>query len=190
MGIHTEIYRERDLRPDNWDKYSIKLFKGKKEVGLSNPVSVRELFYFGKSVWAINEWFYQREIKECKKYGFKPDEDLSYECMFDKIIYLDDLKELLKDVKKALANPERAKEVMPMPRKLKLRRPIEGAYEDHGDSYAITADTKWEDVPRDEMYDEYYFESLRHAKELLEQLIREDKGNKTDLYFDYILDIG
>ena len=31
---------------------------------------------------------------------------------------------------------------------------------------------------------------LRHAKELLEQLIREDKGNKTDLYFDYILDIG
>ena len=41
MGIHTEIYRERDLRPGNWDKYSIKLFKGKKEVELSNPVSVR-----------------------------------------------------------------------------------------------------------------------------------------------------
>ncbi|MBR2543060.1 hypothetical protein IKF03_00430 [Candidatus Saccharibacteria bacterium] len=160
MGIHTEIYRERDLRPDNWDKYSIKLFKDKKEVGLSNPVSVRELFYFGKSVWAINEWFYQREIKECKKYGFKPDEDLSYECMFDKIIYLDDLKELLKDVKKALANPERAKEVMPMPKKVKAG------------------------------YDEYYFESLRRAKELLEQLTREDEENKTDLYFDYILDIG
>lgn len=160
MGIHTEIYRERDLRPDNWDKYSIKLFKGKKEVGLSNPVSVRELFYFGKGVWAINEWFYQREIKECKKYGFKPDEDLSYECMFDKIIYLDDLKELLKDVEKALANPERAKEVMPMPKKVRAG------------------------------YDEYYFESLRRAEELLEQLVREDEENKTDLYFDYILDIG
>ena len=160
MGIHTEIYRERDLRPDNWDKYSIKLFKDKKEVGLSNPVSVRELFYFGKSVWAINEWFYQREIKECKRYGFKLEKDLSYECMFDRIIYLDDLEALLKDVNRALANPERAKEVMPMPNKIRAG------------------------------YDEYYFESLRHAKELLEQLIREDKGNKTDLYFDYILDIG
>ena len=106
------------------------------------------------------------------------------------VIYLDDLKALPKDVKKALAEPERAKEIMPMPKKLKLCKPVEGTYEDHGDSYSITADTKWENVPRDEMYDEYYFESLRRAEELLEQLVREDEENKTDLYYDYILDIG
>ena len=39
-------------------------------------------------------------------------------------------------------------------------------------------------------YDEYYFESLKRAEELLEQLIREDEENKTDLCYDYILDIG
>lgn len=161
MGIHTTIYRERDLRPDNLKKYSIKLFMGDKEVKLENPVLIREEFYFGKSVWAINEWFYQREIKECKRWGFKPGKDLSYECMFDQIIYLDDLKELLKDVNRALEDPDRVKEIMPMPKKLKS-------------------------CP----YDEYYFESLRWAKELLEQLISEDEKNRTNLYFDYILDIG
>ena len=35
------------------------------------------------------------------------------------IIYLDDLKELLKDVKEVLSNPERAKEIMPMPKKVR-----------------------------------------------------------------------
>lgn len=187
MGIHTYIYRERDVRPDGYDKYSIKLFKGKKEIKLYNPVSLREVFYFGKSVWAINEWFYQWKLRELKRWGEEPDEELSYEWIDEEYIYLDDLKLLLKDVDKALANPERAKEIMPMPKDLKLVRAKESCFDEEKGVYVISSEDDTEYVPREEMYDEYYFDSLRRAKELLEKLIAEDGG---DLISDYILDIG
>lgn len=49
MGIHTSIYRERVIRPWDTDKYSIRLFREKKEIVLENPVLIREEFYLGKS---------------------------------------------------------------------------------------------------------------------------------------------
>ena len=187
MGIHTYIYRERDVRPDNNDNYSIRLFKGKKEVELYNAVSLREAFYFGKSVWAINEWFYQWKLKELKRWCDEPDEELSYEWINEEFIYLEDLKRLLKDVNKALKNPELAKEIMPMPKDLKLVRAKESCFDREKGVYAISSEDDTEYVPREEMYDEWYFDSLKRAKELLEQLIAEDDG---DLISDYILDVG
>lgn len=187
MGIHTYIYRERDVRPDSYDKYSIKLFKCGKEIGLYNAVSLREAFYFGKSVWAINEWFYQWKLRELKRWGEKLEEELSYEWINEEYIDLDDLKLLLKDVNKALASPERAREVMPMPKGLKLVRAKESCFDKEKGVYVINSKNDTEYVPREEMYDEYYFDSLRRAKKLLEQLVTE--GGE-DLISDYILDIG
>ena len=187
MGIHTYIYRERDVRPDGQDRYSIKLFEGKNEVKLSNAVLLREAFYFGKSVWAVNEWFYQWKMKELKKWGEEPSEELSYEWINEEYIYLETLAKLLKDINKALENPKRAKEIMPMPKNLKLMRIKEECFDKEINMYVARSDDDWEYVPREEMYDEYYLDSLKHAKKMLEQMIAEDGG---DLISDYILDVG
>lgn len=70
MGIHTDIYREINLSLIDQGKYSIKLFKGDEEIKLKKAVSVREEFYLGKNVWAINEWFYQYFFKRIwRKYA-------------------------------------------------------------------------------------------------------------------------
>ena len=187
MGIHTSIYRERDVRPDNYEKYSIKLFKGDQEIELYNPVLLREEFYFGKSVWAINEWFYRWQLEEYKKWGDEPDEELSYEWINEEYIYLGDLKKLLRDVKKVLKEPRRAEEILPMPKDLRLVKPKEKYYNKEKDAYIVGSDTEWDDVLREEMYDEYYFESLRRAERLLERLIREDDE---DLISEYIVNVG
>lgn len=187
MGIRTSIYRERDVRPDGYEKYEIKLLKEGKEVELENPVLLREEFYFGKSVWAINEWFYQWQLKEYEEWSGKPDEDLSYEWIHEEFIYLDDLKELLRAVKKVLKEPERAEEILPMPKDLKLVKPKEETYDEERKGYVTYSEDDWEYVSREEMYDEYYFESLRRAEKLLEQLTREDEG---DLICEYVVDVG
>lgn len=187
MGVHTSIYRERDVRSDNYEEYSIKLFKGDREIELFNPVSLREEFYFGKSIWAINEWFYQWQLKKCKKWGNEPDDGLSYEWINEECIYLSDLKELLQDVERVLKEPERAEEILPMPKNLRLVKPKEEYYDKEKDAYIMEADAEWEDVQREEMYNKHYFENLRRAKDLLERLIREDDG---DLICKYIVDVG
>ena len=187
MGIHTSIYRERDVRPDNYDRYKIKLFKGEKEIKLHNAVLLREQFYFGKSVWAINEWFYQWKLRECREWESEPDEELSYEWIDKEYIYIDDLKRLLKDVRRVLVEPERAEEILPMPKNLRLLRPKEECYDEERGVYVTRSMDDNEDVPREEMYNEYYFESLKWAEKLLEQLIAEDGG---DLIWDYIVDVG
>lgn len=181
MGIHTSIYRERYISWTDVDKYQIKLFKGAGEVKLENAVSIREEFYFGKSTWAINEWFLKWAMKE-----YDDDEDLSYEYVYDKYIYLDDLKKLLKDVKKVLKDPTLAEKVLPMPKDLKLVRPRKETLDAVKNIYVAGDEDDWEDVPRNEMYNEYYFETLKRAEEIIEQLIREDGG---DLISDYILQI-
>lgn len=187
MGIHTYIYRERDVRPDNYDKYSIRLFKGEEEIKLYNAVSIREAFYFGKSVWAINEWFYQWKLKELKRWGEVPDEDLSYEWINEELVCLDDLKALLKDIDRALANPEQAKKIIPLPNDLELMRIKEECFDKESNTYSASSDDDWEFVPREEMYDKYYYDELKYAKKLLKQIIAEDEG---DLISWYILDIG
>ena len=187
MGMHTSIYRERDVRPDNYEKYSIRLFKGEKEIKLENPVLLREEFYFGKSVWAINEWFYQWRLKELKRWGDEPDEELSYEWIDEEYIYLDDLKRLLRDIRKVLVKPELAEKVLPMPKDLKLVRPKKETFDEKENMYVTSSEDDWENVPREEMYDDSYFEDLRWAEKQLEKLIKEDSE---DLICDYIVDVG
>ena len=57
---------------------------------------------------------------------------------------------------------------MPMPKDLKLVRAKESCFDKEKGVYAISSEDDTEYVPREEMYDEYYFDSLRRAKELLE----------------------
>lgn len=173
MGIHTTIYRERYLAFDDLEKYKIKLFKGKKEIKLFNPVLIREEFYFGKSAWAINEWIYQRVLREC----IEPDEDLSYEYVFDKELGIKDLQDLYKDVTKVLDNHKIAEKILPMPKDLVLEKPKVRCYDSKNKVYKIWSEDDFEIVPRSEMYNDYYFDLLKRAKELLERLIEEDNGD-------------
>lgn len=57
MGVHTSIYRERDVRPNGCEKYEIKLFRDSEEIRLENPVLLREEFYFGKSYGRLMSGF-------------------------------------------------------------------------------------------------------------------------------------
>ena len=183
MGIHTSIYRERYFAYGDDKKYKIKLFKGNEEIKLENAVSLREQFYFGKSAWAINNWLY-KYVK--RKNGEYLNEDFSYECIYDESIWLDDLKRLLECVRKVLAEPEKASKILPMPRELKLLKPKETCFDEKTGRYVIKSEDDLESVPREEMYDEYYFEILKRAKGLLEQIIREDEG---DLVGEYIIEV-
>ena len=122
MGIHTSIYRERDVRPDNREN-----------------------------------------------------------------IYLEDLKRLLKDVRKVLTKPELAEKVLPMPKDLKLVRPKKETFDKKKNAYVTCSENDWEYVSREEMYGDGYFEDLRWAEKLLEQLVKEDGG---DLICEYIVDVG
>ena len=89
-------------------------------------------------------------------------------------------------MKKVLAEPEKASKILPMSKGLKLSKPKERCLDKKTGHYIIKSEDDWEPVSRKEMYDEYYFEILKRAKELLEQIIREDKG---DLIWDYIIDV-
>ena len=184
MGIHTSIYRERFIPVYEKEKYQIRLFEDDKEIKLDNAVSLREEFYFGKSVWHINEWFYQL-IK--KRDGDGADPDLSYEWIYEEYIYLSDLKQLLGDIKQVLENPELAEKILPMPHNLELVRQKVPRINPKTGNYIVKAGDEWEKVPREEMYDEYYFETLKRAKELLEQLIA---GDNNELVSEYLVDIG
>ncbi len=187
MGIHTDIYREINLSLIDQGKYSIKLFKGDEEIKLKKAVSVREEFYLGKNVWAINEWFYQYFLKE---YGRNMRREISYEFIDDWYICIDDLRDLLRKIKNVLKYPEKSEEILPLPKSLILCQPKEGTYENEGDLCIITADTKWKHLSRKEMYDEYYFGSLKFAERLLERIISEDDKNNTGLHYDYIVSVG
>lgn len=183
MGIHTSIYRERSFCYGDTQKYEIKLFKGKKEIKLSNAVSLREEFYFGKSAWAINEWLYKYV---CKNNHDDLNEDFSYEYIYDERIYLKDLKKLLKTVELVLSDHSKANKILPMPKDLELTRPKERCFDAKTNSYIVRSTDDWEPVPRKEMYNDYYFKILENAKKLLQQLIDEDGA---DLVDEYIIEV-
>lgn len=170
MGIHTSIYREKYVgRDDLRKRYKIKLLCGEKEVKLINPVAIREEFYFGKGVSQISNWFYKRLVK---RYGKKECRDLFPDEMFNQFVWVDDFEELLKDINKVLARPELARKVLPYPRGFALMT-MEG--------------NKWRRLTTEELYGEGYFDDLRRAKVLLEQLVAEQDE---EVNFDYTLDVG
>ena len=184
MGIHTSIYRERVIRPWNTDKYSIKLFREKKEIGLENPVSIREEFYLGKSTWAINEWL-RKTVS--RNYSEEEIKDLTYEWIDEKYIYIDELEKLLNVVEKVLNNHKLAKKLLPVPNNLKLVRPKQRCYDKELKAYVTKTGEDLEKVPRAEMYYEWYFEDLERASGILKKIISEDND---DLISGYIVDVG
>ena len=155
MGVCTSIYRERCC---DKDEYSIKLFKGNKEIELDNPESIREEFYFGKNIFQINDWIYRRIAKNC---GGAQD-NWSYEYVEGRIFF-DDLEDLVSDIEEVQKNHNLAKKLLPYPA---------GVYDKDTD-----------------LYDKDYFEDLERAKNILEQLIREDSKIEASS-IEYYVDIG
>ena len=161
MGVHTSIYRIRSLhRNEDKAQYSISLTNSGKPLALTNPCEIREEFYFGKSVFQIDNWLYNRIKQKYQEYNETPE---LYCCeLFDEIIYLDDIKALAKDITKVLKNRQLAPKLLPYPEEL-----IQEGYAEYNDTY---------------------FADLERALPLLQQIIREADDDLVESY--YIVDIG
>lgn len=161
MGIHTSIYRIRSLhRNEDKARYSITLTKSRKPLALTNPCEIREEFYFGKSVFQIDNWLYNRIKQKYQEYNETP--ELYYCELFDEMIYLDDIKALAKDITQVLENRQLAPKILPYPEDLIQ----EGCAK----------------------YDDSYFADLKYALSLLQQIIQESDDDLIESY--YIVDIG
>ena len=182
MGIHTSIFRIKTIAFYEQKGYKLKLIKGDKEIKITNPVIVKEEFYFGKGVWAINEWLYRLVLKNNKEFGAENDKDLSNENIYEEPIYIEDMKKMLECIEKVLENHDLAEKIFPMPKNLELLRLRKETYDKEKKVYVTNNDDDWEKVPRKEMYDEKYFADLERAKKMLEQLITEDSEVTSDVY--------
>ncbi|MDO4967496.1 MAG: hypothetical protein Q4E70_01890 [Candidatus Saccharibacteria bacterium] len=180
MGIHTSIYRVRRFGdPVDKEKTEITIFRNKKKIEIETPVEIREEFYFGKSLWGINYWFYRLIASELEENGLKPDDEDVYEDeIFERSISIEDIKRFLTDINDVLDKKKSPDEVFPVSKERK------------------TEINKWlikinitETTIDKEQYNKYFYDNLKYIKEKLEKIIEEDCSIK-GVYDEYFVDIG
>lgn len=159
MGIHTTIERLKGHR-------------------------VKE-FYIGKSMWLINEWFYQH-LKDRPRKDL--DSFIDYSEIYEEPITIEDIKKLLADIHAVLEDHSLAKKVLPFPKGIGLMRPKNSV--SWGKVIVRYTKTEFETIPEDELYDDDYFNKLEVVGKSLLEIVDMDIKNTSKKPYIYTLDIG
>lgn len=143
MGIHTSL-----LKSTNFDtEYSVRLGR------CSKTIEIREEYYIGKSLWAINNWFYRYFQKGYKTKDLS-DFDIYENGFFDEYISKECLAKLLSDIDNVLSKKKKPEIVFP----------------NSDDDYI-------------EKYDTLFFETLERLKRVISLMLKDNQTPDSDIEY-------